>query len=170
MPDEVEASKPVPATDGREREGGFRHRLHDIVNHAELPYGYTLAAGTGGAVVATVHGRFNTLHALLFLFGAGAGFALIALISATSTAVSPPPAARIAALWNVGAAACAVGVGSIAAHDLHGSAAYFATGLIVTVVYFVGAALRTARSGRHAPTGPRSATAAKPEAAPMDPQ
>ena len=84
----------IPATDGRVEpaaNGEFRRRLHDVVDHAALPYGYTLAAGSGSAVLATAHGRFGTVQALLLLLGAG--FALIALIAAgrCRPARCPPP-------------------------------------------------------------------------------
>jgi hypothetical protein len=66
----------IAATDGRVEpaaNGEFRRRLHDVVDHAALPYGYILAAGSGSAVLATAHGRFGTVQALPFLLGAGAG-------------------------------------------------------------------------------------------------
>ena len=40
-----------------------------LSTNAALPYGYTLAAGSGSAVLATAHGRFGTVQALMFLLG-----------------------------------------------------------------------------------------------------
>ena len=121
----------IAATDGRVESaanGEFRRRLHDVVDHAVLPYGYTLAADSGSAVLATAHGRFGTVQPLLFLLGAGAGFALIALISAGTMSARPMPATRTASIWNVGAAGCALAATSATAHALDGLLAYFATG------------------------------------------
>ena len=53
----------IAATDGGVEpatNGEFRRRLHDAVDHAALPCGYTLAAGSGRAMLATAHGRFDT--------------------------------------------------------------------------------------------------------------
>jgi len=133
----------IAATDGGVKpaaNGEFRRRLHDVVDHAALPYGYTLAAGSGSAVLATAHGRFGTVQALLFLMGAG--FALIALISAGTMPARPMPATRTASIWNVGAAWCALAAASATAHALDGLLAYFATGLVLTTIYFAGAAAR----------------------------
>ena len=138
----------IAPTDGRVEpaaNGEFRRRLHDVVDHAALPYGYILAPGSGSAVLATTHGGFGTVQALPFLLGAG--FALIALIAAgrCRPARCPPPGQRRSGTSEPPGALAAAWA---TAHALDGLLAYFATGLVVTTIYFVGAAVRASTAFR----------------------
>ncbi len=59
--------------------------LATVVRRTAIPYGYTITIWTAGAVLEHGHRKPNVGQAYLFLLGAVAGFAAVALIAVRST-------------------------------------------------------------------------------------
>ncbi len=56
--------------------------LATVVRRSAIPYGYTITIWTAGAVLEHGHRKPGVGQAYLFLLGAVAGFAVVALIAA----------------------------------------------------------------------------------------
>ena len=61
--------------------GRFRAGLQGATSSAALPYGFTLAIWTAGAVVSHERGIPTAVYAFLFMFGAVTAFVLVSLIA-----------------------------------------------------------------------------------------
>jgi hypothetical protein len=147
--------------------GRLRAGLKGATASAALPYGFTLATWTAGAVVSHERGIPTALYAFLFMFGAVVAFVLISLIAYGSIDAELEPASNRLRLWQgfhvfaVGLSITAVWVVSdVVTHDLVWPLAGFVMVAVFLLVAGTMRALEPARSserpteaGSRPPTG-----------------
>ena len=122
--------------------GGERLRagLQGATASAALPYGFTLAIWTAGAVVSHERGIPTALYAFLFMFGAVTAFVLISLIAYGSINAELAPTTGRLHLWQgfhvfaVGLSITAVGV---VAGTVRNGLAWPLAGFVVVAVFLV---------------------------------
>jgi hypothetical protein len=121
--------------------GRYLSALATVVRRSAIPYGYTITIWTAGAVLERGHAKPGVGQAYLFLLGAVAGFAAVALLAARVTPRELQAASgdllRTGAI-NALALAAALGAAALAAM-LPGAAAwplgsFAATGTYLLVV------------------------------------
>jgi hypothetical protein len=105
------------------------------------PYGYTLSVWTSGALLISAHGLPNLFHALSFMVGSVAGYALVGAL-AFGNLGDPGDGAvgRAPALWgnvHVLSIGGAILASYSASHFLSGNLAWPATGFAATAAYLV---------------------------------
>lgn len=134
--------------------GLYTRALTTVVDRSAIPYGYTLTIWTSGAVLERSHGTPAVGDTLLFLIGAFAGFAVLALLSQRENEPPLSPGQRNllhTGLVQILAVGVALGVTALEAM-LHSFAAWPIGGLAATVVYLGIAALQLALSTHEALT------------------
>jgi hypothetical protein len=124
--------------------------LATVVRRTAVPYGYTITIWTAGAVLEHDHGRPGVGQAYLFVLGAVAGFATVALLAWGSAADRLEPASgdllRTGAV-NVIALAVALGAAALAAM-IPGTAAWATGSFSATAAYLLIASIELALAHR----------------------
>jgi hypothetical protein len=123
----------------------YRSALKQTAVASAFPYGYTLTIWTSGAVLSHARGLPTTGDAFLFMAGALAGFALVALVAFGGLRSETVPDRGALSVWeafhllSIGAA---IGVAALVAHLLHSFAAWPLVGFLATVIYLATVALQ----------------------------
>jgi hypothetical protein len=69
--------------------GRYLSALATVVRRSAIPYGYTITIWTAGAVLERGHAKPGVGQAYLFLLGAVAGFAAVALLASPRASCRP---------------------------------------------------------------------------------
>jgi hypothetical protein len=123
----------------------YRAALRATIAASAAPYGYTLTVWTSGAVLSHARGIPSAAEALLFLGGAVAAYACVAVVALRGSQERLVPEPVTAAVWgglHLFAVGLAIGAASIIAHLVHDIAAWPLVGFFATALYL------TASSGQ----------------------
>lgn len=125
----------------------YRAALRATVAASTAPYGYTLTIWTSGAVLSHARGIPDTVEALLFLFGAVAAFALIAVATVSRMPERFVPTPAHSAIWgglHFVSVGLAIGAASAIAHLVRSTGAWPLAGFLATATYLVVSASQLA--------------------------
>jgi hypothetical protein len=124
--------------------------LATTVRSSAIPYGYTIAIWTSGAVLEHAHRKAGVPEAYLFLLGAAAGYGMVGLLAWRGAPHRLEPASgdllRAGAI-NVVAIALALGSGTLAA-KIPGTAAWPTGSFAATATYLLVVSLELALTHR----------------------
>ncbi len=125
----------------------YRETAQAAVSVSVAPYGYTLTVWTSGAVLTHARGVPSTLDALLFMLGAVAGFAVVALLAFGDLTSRTMPAAAQPRVWgglHVLSIGLAIGAATVIAHVSERTIAWPLGGFTATAIYLVVLAVELA--------------------------
>lgn len=131
--------------------------LATVVRRSAIPYGYTITIWTAGAVIEHGHRKPGVSQAYLFLLGAVAGFAVVALIAARGSPhelQAPSGALLRTGAINALALGAALGAAALVAM-MPGTTAWPLGAFSATAVYLLVASMELTLTQRN-PAGPPS--------------
>lgn len=137
--------------------GRYLAALASVVQRTAIPYGYTITIWTAGAVLEHDHPKPNVAQAYLFLLGAVAGFAVIALLAARSNHHELDAASQDlvrTGVINALALATALGAAALVAM-IPGASAWPLGSFAATAIYLLVASIELTIAHRSPADAPR---------------